>query len=834
MAEIRRPAPVVAPLIRDILEGPHMTEPARQAIADTEHSIPSEYGAESIRVLKGLDAVRKRPGMYIGDTDDGSGLHHMVYEVVDNAIDEALAGHATLVEVVLNADNSVTVRDDGRGIPVDIHKGEGISAAEVIMTQLHAGGKFDQNSYKVSGGLHGVGVSVVNALSSKLQLRVWRDGKEHFIEFAHGDAVAPLKTVGEAKGKRGTEVTFLASPETFKNIEYDFATLEHRLRELAFLNSGVNIMLSDMRHAVEKREEMHYSGGVEEFVKYLDRNKKAIVPTPIMVRADANGIGVEAALWWNDSYHENVLCFTNNIPQRDGGTHLAGFRGALTRQVNGYAEANAKKEKIALTGDDCREGLTAVLSVKVPDPKFSSQTKDKLVSSEVRPVVENVLNEALAAWFEEHPGEAKVIVGKVIQAAAAREAARKARELTRKNPLSVSSLPGKLADCQEKDPAKSELFIVEGDSAGGSAKQGRNREFQAVLPLRGKILNVERVRPDKMLSSEQIGTLITALGTGISDDFSADKLRYHKIIVMTDADVDGAHIRTLLLTFFYRQMRELIDRGHLYIAQPPLYKVTRGKSEQYLKDERALEDYLIETGLDDCVFKTASGEDRKGRDLLSLVEDARIIRNVLRNLHSRYNRKVVEQAAIAGVLRHEIIADPDKAAGAADYIAKRLDALADEVERGWIGRFSEGEGFLFERTVRGVKDAAIIDDALLGSADARKLDDYAPQLQQAYARPGLLRRKDSENIIYGPVDLFEAVTDAGRKGVALQRYKGLGEMNPGQLWETTLDIDARSLLQVKVKEVDEADDIFTKLMGDVVEPRREFIQDNSLSANVDV
>jgi DNA gyrase subunit B len=811
-----------------------MTETARQAIADTEHSIPSDYGAESIRVLKGLDAVRKRPGMYIGDTDDGSGLHHMVYEVVDNAIDEALAGHATLVEVLLNADNSVTVRDDGRGIPVDIHKGEGISAAEVIMTQLHAGGKFDQNSYKVSGGLHGVGVSVVNALSSKLQLRVWRDGKEHLIEFAHGDAVAPLRMVGEAKGKRGTEVTFLASKETFTNVEYDFATLEHRLRELAFLNSGVNIVLSDMRHAVEKREEMRYVGGVEEFVKYLDRNKKAIVPAPIMVRSESNGIGVEAALWWNDSYHENVLCFTNNIPQRDGGTHLAGFRGALTRQVNGYAEGNAKKEKIALTGDDCREGLTAVLSVKVPDPKFSSQTKDKLVSSEVRPVVENVLNEALAAWFEEHPTEAKVIVGKVIQAAAAREAARKARELTRKSPLSVSSLPGKLADCQEKDPAKSELFIVEGDSAGGSAKQGRNREFQAVLPLRGKILNVERVRPDKMLSSEQIGTLITALGTGISDDFSADKLRYHKIIVMTDADVDGAHIRTLLLTFFYRQMRELIDRGHLYIAQPPLYKVTRGKSEQYLKDERALEDYLIETGLDDCLFKTASGEDRKGRDLLSLVEDARIVRSVLRNLHSRYNRKVVEQAAIAGVLRQEIASDPEKAAAAADYIARRLDALADEVERGWIGRFSEGDGFLFERTVRGVKDAALIDDALLGSADARKLDDYAPQLQQAYARPGVLRRKDTESFIYGPVDLFEAVTDAGRKGVALQRYKGLGEMNPGQLWETTLDADARSLLQVKIKEVDEADDIFTKLMGDVVEPRREFIQDNSLSANVDV
>jgi len=811
-----------------------MTEPARQTTADTEPAIGTEYDAESIRVLKGLDAVRKRPGMYIGDTDDGSGLHHMVYEVVDNAIDEALGGHATRVEVVLNADSSVTVRDDGRGIPVDIHKGEGISAAEVIMTQLHAGGKFDQNSYKVSGGLHGVGVSVVNALSSKLQLRIWRDDKEHYIEFAHGDAVAPLKVVGDAPGRRGTEVTFLASSDTFTNIEYDFATLEHRLRELAFLNSGVHIVLSDMRHAVEKREQMHYNGGVEEFVKYLDRNKKAIVPAPIMVRSENNGIEVEAALWWNDSYHENVLCFTNNIPQRDGGTHLAGFRGALTRQVNGYAEANAKKEKIALTGDDCREGLTAVLSVKVPDPKFSSQTKDKLVSSEVRPVVENVINEALAAWFEEHPSEAKVIVGKVIQAAAAREAARKARELTRKNPLSVSSLPGKLADCQEKDPAKSELFIVEGDSAGGSAKQGRNREFQAILPLRGKILNVERVRADKMLSSEQIGTLITALGTGISDDFSIEKLRYHKIILMTDADVDGAHIRTLLLTFFYRQMRDIIDQGYLYIAQPPLYKVSRGKSEQYLKDERALEDYLIETGIDECVFKPASGGDRAGRDLLSLVEDARIIRAVLRNLHSRYNRTVVEQAAIAGVLRHKVFGDLPKAVAAADYIAKRLDALADEVERGWTGRFSEGEGFVFECTVRGVKDTAILDHALLGSADARKLDEYAPKLQEAYARPGLLRRKDSETAIHGPVDLFEAVTESSRKGLTLQRYKGLGEMNADQLWETTLDAEARSLLQVKVKEVDEADDIFTKLMGDVVEPRREFIQENSLSANVDV
>ncbi|MBR1216608.1 DNA topoisomerase (ATP-hydrolyzing) subunit B [Bradyrhizobium sp. U87765 SZCCT0131] len=814
-----------------------MNEPARQQPAEPVAAPAAEYGAESIKVLKGLDAVRKRPGMYIGDTDDGSGLHHMVYEVVDNAIDEALAGHASAVNVSLNPDGSVTVRDDGRGIPTDIHKGEGISAAEVIMTQLHAGGKFDQNSYKVSGGLHGVGVSVVNALSTKLQLRIWRDGKEHFMEFHHGDAVAPLAVVGDAQGQRGTEVTFYPSPETFTMVEFDFATLEHRLRELAFLNSGVTIVLSDMRHAVEKREEMRYEGGIEAFVKYLDRNKTAIMPAPIVIRSEHNGIAVDVALWWNDSYHENVLCFTNNIPQRDGGTHLAGFRGALTRQITGYADTSgiSKKEKAGLTGDDCREGLTAVLSVKVPDPKFSSQTKDKLVSSEVKPVVESVVNEALAAWLEEHPGEAKSIVGKVIQAAAAREAARKARELTRKSPLGISSLPGKLADCQERDPAKSELFIVEGDSAGGSAKQGRNREFQAVLPLRGKILNVERARFDKMLSSEQVGTLITALGTGIGrEDFDLSKLRYHKIIIMTDADVDGAHIRTLLLTFFFRQMPQLIEAGNLYIAQPPLYKVTRGRSEQYLKDERALEDYLIGTGLDDCVLRLSTGEERAGKDLLAMVEDARVIRGTLHGLHSRYNRVVVEQAAIAGVLNPSMTADPQTAEAAADYIAKRLDTLADEVERGWIGHYVEGEGFHFERTVRGVKEVAVLDAALLGSADARKLDEYAGRLQEAYPRPGTLRRKDSETPVYGPVSLFDAVTDAGRKGVALQRYKGLGEMNPGQLWETTLDTNVRSLLQVKIKEVDEADDIFTKLMGDVVEPRRDFIQDNALVASVDV
>jgi DNA gyrase subunit B len=807
-----------------------MAEPARP--------LSSDYGAESIKVLKGLDAVRKRPGMYIGDTDDGSGLHHMVYEVVDNAIDEALAGHAHEVAVTLNPDGSCTVCDDGRGIPTDIHKGEGVSAAEVIMTQLHAGGKFDQNAYKVSGGLHGVGVSVVNALSSWLKLTIWRDGKEHFIEFRDGVALRPLAVVGDAQGKSGTEVTFLPSPKTFTMTEFDFGTLEHRLRELAFLNSGVNIILSDIRHAVEKREVLRYDGGVEAFVKYLDRNKSPLVPAPIMIKAERDGIGVECALWWNDGYHETVLCFTNTIPQRDGGTHLAGFRGALTRQVTHFAETGGqpRKEKVALTGDDCREGLTAVLSVKVPDPKFSSQTKDKLVSSEVRPVVENVINDRLAAWFEQHPSETKVIVGKVVEAAAAREAARKARELTRrKGALDMASLPGKLADCQERDPAKSELFIVEGDSAGGSAKQGRNREFQAVLPLRGKILNVERARFDKMLTSEQIGTLIAALGTGVGrEEFNPEKLRYHKIIIMTDADVDGAHIRTLLLTFFYRQMKELIDRGHLYIAQPPLYKVTRGRSEQYLKDERALEDYLIDSGVEGAVFKLFSGEERAGSDLRRLVEDARIIRNVLGGLHSRYNRQVVEQAAIAGVLDTERIKDSDAASEAARYIARRLDALAEETERGWKGEFGEDRGFFFERTVRGVKEVAIIDPALLGSADARKLDEFAAMLQEVYPRPGSLRRKDDETPIYGPIGLFEAVTGAGRKGITLQRYKGLGEMNPEQLWATTLDTHARSLMQVREKEGEEADNIFAELMGDLVEPRREFIQQHALTASVDV
>jgi DNA gyrase subunit B len=808
-------------------------------MADPIKKQAEEYGADAIKVLKGLDAVRKRPGMYIGDTDDGSGLHHMIYEVVDNAVDESLAGYCDRATVTLNADGSCTVFDNGRGIPTDIHPSEGVSAAEVIMTQLHAGGKFDQNSYKVSGGLHGVGVSVVNALSIWLKLRVWRGGKEHAMSFTNGEADAPLAVVRDSHDKRGTEVTFLPSPEIFTKTDFDYSTIEHRLRELAFLNSGVRIVLADKRGVEPKEVELYYEGGIQAFVRYLDRTKQALVTEPIMIKGEKDGITVECALWWNDSYHENVLCFTNNIPQRDGGTHLAGFRGALTRVINGYATTSgiAKKEKVALTGDDAREGLTCVLSVKVPDPKFSSQTKDKLVSSEVRPVVESLIGEELAAWFEEHPQDAKQIVGKVVEAAAAREAARKARELTRrKGALDISSLPGKLADCQERDPAKSELFIVEGDSAGGSAKQARNRENQAVLPLRGKILNVERVRFEKMLSSAEIGTLITALGTGIGrEEFNPDKLRYHKIIIMTDADVDGAHIRTLLLTFFYRQMQEIIERGHLYIAQPPLYKVKRGTSEQYLKDGKALENYLIETGLEGSSLALASGAERAGADLRQIVDEALSVRAALDGLHSRYSRTVIEQAAIAGVLNPEVLSNNDNALAAASYIAKRLDAIAEETERGWTGVHAQDGSLVFAREVRGVKESWSIDAKLIGSADAIRLDKKAAHLQEIYAKPAKLRRKDSDKVIHGPIDLLEAVFAAGRKGISMQRYKGLGEMNPEQLWETTLDSNVRSLLRVKVSELDEADDLFTKLMGDVVEPRRDFIRENALSvANLDV
>ena len=798
-----------------------------------------DYGADSIKVLKGLDAVRKRPGMYIGDTDDGSGLHHMVYEVVDNAIDEALAGHADTVTVSLNADGSVTVSDNGRGIPTDIHTEEGISAAEVIMTQLHAGGKFDQNSYKVSGGLHGVGVSVVNALSSELELTIWRAGKRHEMVFRHGVADGPLAVTGDAEGRSGTRVRFTPSEATFTNVEFDFAVLERRLRELAFLNSGVTITLRDDRGVEGREETMLYDGGLEAFVRWLDRAKHPLIAAPITFSDERDGVTVEAALWWNDSYHENVLTFTNNIPQRDGGTHLAGFRAALTRQVTHYAEGNgtARKEKVTLTGEDCREGLTAVLSVKVPDPKFSSQTKDKLVSSEVRPVVESLVNQGLSSWLEEHPAEAKVIVGKVVEAASAREAARKARELTRrKGALDVASLPGKLADCQERDPAKAELFLVEGDSAGGSAKQGRHRANQAVLPLRGKILNVERARFDRMLSSNEIGTLITALGTGIGrEEFQPDKLRYHKIIIMTDADVDGAHIRTLLLTFFYRQMPELIERGHLFIAQPPLYKVRRGQSEQYLHDDGALEDYLSSAGLEDTSLAIASGEVIVGHDLAAVAGTARKITDVLDQMHSRYDRTVVEQAAIAGALDPESLADPDAAQALAGVVAARLDALAEDFETGWVGQATEDGGLSFERTVRGVKEHALIDGALLASADAKRLAGYTPHLSETYSGVATLRRRDREIAIHGPRALTANVFASGRKGLSIQRYKGLGEMNADQLWETTLDPNARALLQVRISEADDADGVFTRLMGDAVDPRREFIQDNALQVvNLDV
>ncbi len=799
---------------------------------------PAEYGADSIKVLKGLEAVRKRPGMYIGDTDDGSGLHHMVYEVVDNGIDEALAGHADFVRVRIHADDSVSVRDNGRGIPTDIHQSEGVSAAEVIMTQLHAGGKFDQNSYKVSGGLHGVGVSVVNALSDWLELRVWRNGKEHYARFEHGDTVEPLRVVGDAApGEKGTEVRFLASSKTnhpdatFSDLDYVFKTLESRLRELAFLNSGVKIILEDNRGAELQRSELFYDGGVREFVRYLDRHKTSALPEPIFITGERGGIGVEVAMWWNDSYNEMVLPFTNNIPQRDGGTHMAGFRGALTRTINTYAQTSgiAKREKVDFTGDDAREGLTCVLSVKVPDPKFSSQTKDKLVSSEVRPAVENLVNEKLGEWFEENPAQAKVIVGKIIEAALAREAARKARELTRrKTAMDVASLPGKLADCQEKDPALSELFLVEGDSAGGSAKQGRERKNQAVLPLRGKILNVERARFDRMLSSDQIGTLITALGTGIGrDEFNLGKLRYHKVIIMTDADVDGAHIRTLLLTFFFRQMPELIEQGHLFIAEPPLYKVARGKSEVYLKDQAALEDYLIQQGIDGALLRLGSGEEISGADLARVVEEARVIRRILNAFPTHYPARILEQSAIAGALVPGRV-DSD-AQGVANEVAKRLDEVALEYERGWQGRPTQDHGLRFSRSLRGVEEVRTLDGQIIRSGEARRLATHTQALQEAYGMQARLVRKDRDQTIHGPLELLQAILQEGEKGLTLQRYKGLGEMNPNQLWETTLDPAARILNQVKIEDLAEADDIFTKLMGDVVEPRREFIQQNALN-----
>ena len=790
-----------------------------------------QYDAESIKVLKGLEAVRKRPGMYIGDTDDGSGLHHMVYEVVDNGIDEALAKHADYVEVKICPDSSVSVRDNGRGIPVDIHEEEGVSAAEVIMTQLHAGGKFDSNSYKVSGGLHGVGVSVVNALSVWLELRVWRDGKEHFARFEHGETSEHLKILGDAGGERGTEVRFLASTDTFSNLDYSFEILEKRLRELAFLNSGVKIILIDERPAEVRKTELFYEGGVKEFVKYLDRSKTSIMQEPIFFIGERDEIGVEVAMWWNDSYHENVLPFTNNIPQRDGGTHMAGFRGALTRTINNYAQSSgiAKKEKVNFTGDDAREGLTCVLSVKVPDPKFSSQTKDKLVSSEVRPAVEGLMNEKLSEWFEENPNEAKTIVGKIIEAALAREAARKARELTRrKTAMDVNYLAGKLKDCSEKDPSKTEVFLVEGDSAGGSAQTGRDRRTQAILPLKGKILNVERARFDRMLASQEIGNLVMALGTGIGrDEFNIEKLRYHKIIIMTDADVDGAHIRTLLLTFFYRQMPELVEGGFLYIAQPPLYKVARGKSEVYLKDQSALEDYLIQQGSEGSVLRLGDGSEISVHDLIRVVEEARQLKRVLDAFPTHYPRHILEQAAIAGAFVPGVV-DSDLQ-GTADKVAERLNLIALEYEKGWNGRPTQDHGVRLTRILRGVEEMRTLDGPMLRSGEARKAGSFTNSLTEVYGAPAKLLRKDRAQVIHGPLDLLESIFLEGEKGLNLQRYKGLGEMNPDQLWETTLDPDARTLLQVKIDDAAEADDLFTRLMGEVVEPRREFIQQNALT-----
>ena len=796
-----------------------------------DKQVPEEYGADSIKVLRGLEAVKKRPGMYIGDTDDGSGLHHMVYEVVDNGIDEALAGHADAVTVIINADSSVSVSDNGRGIPVGIHEEEGVSAAEVIMTQLHAGGKFDSNSYKVSGGLHGVGVSVVNALSVELDLRIWRNGKEHVARFSHGDTVEHLKVVGDCGDRTGTEVRFLASTDTFSDLEYSFETLEKRLRELAFLNSGVRIILMDNRPVEPLRSELFYEGGVKEFVKYLDRSKATVMPEPIYIIGERDDIVVEVAMWWNDSYHENVLPFTNNIPQRDGGAHLAGFRGALTRTINNYAQATgiAKREKISFTGDDAREGLTCVLSVKVPDPKFSSPTKDKLVSSEVRPAVEGLVNEKLAEWFEENPTEAKIIVGKIIEAALAREAARKARDLTRrKNPMDMNFLSSKLKDCSDKDPVNTEIFLVEGDSAGGSAQTGRDRKTQAILPLKGKILNVERARFDRMLGSQEIGNMVMALGTGIGrDEFNIAKLRYHKIVIMTDADVDGAHIRTLLLTFFFRQMPQLIENGHLYIAQPPLYKVSRGRSEVYLKDQAEMDDYLVQQGIEGAILRQGNGEEISGQDLVRVVEEARQLRRVFQAFPTHYPRHILEQAAIAGAFIPGAV-DADLQ-GTADKVATRLNLIALEYEKGWQGRITQDNGIRLARILRGVEEVRTLDGPMLRSGETRKTGSFTKSLQDVYELPATLVRKDRSQVIHGPVGLLDAVLTEGEKGLSLQRYKGLGEMNPDQLWETTLDPDARTLLQVQVADLAEADDLFTKLMGDVVEPRREFIQKNALS-----
>ena len=813
-----------------------MSEMTKEEIQKEE----AEYNADSIKVLKGLDAVRKRPGMYIGDTDDGSGLHHMIYEVLDNAIDEALAGYCDKTEVILNPDGSATIRDNGRGIPVGMHKEEGVSAAEVIMTELHSGGKFDNNSYKVSGGLHGVGVSVVNALSDWLDLRIWREGKEHLAKFARGDVTQHLTVLGESGGRHGTEVTFLPSKETFSNIEFSFETLERAIREKAFLNSGVYLKLIDNRGAEPREVDFHYEGGLTAFVMHLNKSKAPLHEAVIAFNGEKDDIQVDIALQWTNAYNESMLCFTNNIPQKDGGTHLAGFRGALTRTINNYIAENGllKKDKNAITGEDMREGLTCVLSVKAPDPKFSSQTKDKLVSSEVRPVVESVVGDKLKEWLDEHPSDARIIVGKIVEAATAREAARKARDLTRrKGAMDISSLPGKLADCQEKDPALSEVFIVEGDSAGGSAKQGRHRKNQAILPLRGKILNVERARFDKMLNSAEIGTIITALGTGIGrDDFNADKCRYHKIVIMTDADVDGSHIRTLLLTFFYRQMPELIERGYVYIAQPPLYKAKRGNSILYLKDDREMEDYLIRGGCEDTVLQKKNGEQIGGSDLVALVESTRKVRSLIATLGKKAPEKIIEQMAILGMFDKNLFANKEEFKQSLSKLAIALDSHEAEYDKGWQAELNEDGSFAVYRTLRGVKEEHIIGNSVMDSPEAVVLNEMRSMLLENFAEASVLVSKNGvETRIPGPVAFVDAVMASGKKGITIQRYKGLGEMNPEQLWETTLDPEARSLLQVKMEHLDEADETFATLMGDVVEPRKEFIQDNALNVvNLDI
>ncbi len=801
----------------------------------------TDYDADSIKVLKGLDAVRKRPGMYIGDTDDGSGLHHMVYEVLDNSIDESLAGHCDLIQVKLLEDGSVTISDNGRGIPVDIHPEEGVSAAEVIMTQLHAGGKFDNNSYKVSGGLHGVGISVVNALSETLVLTIYRNEKIYEINFKNGVATDQLRIVGEETQKTGTEINFKPSKETFTKCNFDYQTLEHRIRELSFLNSGVHIDLIDQRGTDEKKVSFFYEGGLKAYIKYLNRSRNAIHEV-IATTHEKEGITVDISMEWTDGYHETTLCFTNNIPQRDGGTHLAGFRAALTRVINSYSinSGIAKKEKLQLSGEDCREGLTTVLSLKIPDPKFSSQTKDKLVSSEVRPVVEQLVSESLNQWFDEHPTEAKKIVAKAYEAASAREAAKRARELTRrKGVMDIASLPGKLADCQEKDPSKSEIFLVEGDSAGGSAKQGRDRSNQAILPLRGKILNVERARIDKMLSSAEIGTLITAIGAGVGNsEIDIDKARYHKIIIMTDADVDGSHIRTLLLTFFFRHMRPLVDAGYLYIAQPPLFRAKHGQSEVYLKDQVALDDYLIKSGIKDISLSLGDSETIYGEDLRLSVEKSIFAKRIIDNISKKLGfPEIISQIAILGLLNFKLFENDNNLL----KITERLNILPSNSANDWTATYNpnnenNNKRFIeISRVNRGVKDTLIINEEDLNSEEIKALDNMKEFLSNHFLSKCIFKSNTERYELNGPLDLAKRVTDLGKKGSQVNRYKGLGEMNPVQLWETTLDPNARFLLQVKVENEGDAEETFSTLMGETVEHRRAFIQDNALKvSNLDI